>query len=67
MQNGIISVCSLSKKRQRTKKIEQAGTVQVGTISEAQQIMGNFWGKIEKNWRKMKTLYPNFENVTSEL
>ena len=38
---------------------EQAGTAQVGVMSKTQQIV-KFWGK-------MKTKYPEFENVISEL
>ena len=42
------------------------GTVQVGAIYKAQQIV-KFEEKIDNAIREMKTFYPNFENVTFEL
>ena len=44
-------------------------TAQVGIISKAsQQVLCNFGEKSKrKNWGKMKTLYPNFENGISKL
>ena len=47
--------------------VNKPGTAQVGAISKAQKFM-KFWGKIEtKIEEKIKKLYPNFENVISNL
>ena len=52
----------------RTKQLKietnKTGTSKVGAVSKAQRMM-KFW---RKNFREnMKTLYPTFENVISEL
>ena len=48
------------------ERSNKSGRTQVGAIFTGQQI-GKVGKKIDDALREMKTLYPNFENVISEL